>query len=124
MNERYIKYSMGTETEFQPLELIDIKRVIDSSKKDWQNRLLCEVNDFSVRLAVIKGDFYWHIHHDDDEFFYVVDGTLFIDIAEEVIELGPNQAFLVPKGIKHRTRAPTGTLVLVFEKSSTVLTGD
>lgn len=115
---------MGTETEFQPMELIDIKTVIDSCEKDWQNRLLCEVNDFSVRLAVIKGDFYWHTHNDDDEFFYVVDGTLFIDIADEVIELGPNQAFLIPRGIKHRTRAPTGTAVLVFEKSSTVLTGD
>lgn len=124
MNEKYAKYSMGTETEFQPLELIDIKNVIDSCKKDWQNRLLCEVNDFSVRLAVIKGDFYWHTHQDDDEFFYVIDGTLFIDVADEVIELGPNQAFLVPKGTKHRTRAPTGTSVLVFEKSSTVLTGD
>ncbi|MBY8999628.1 MAG: cupin domain-containing protein [Candidatus Heimdallarchaeota archaeon] len=115
---------MGTEAEFQSLELIDVMKVIESCEKDWQNRLLCEMNDFAVRLAVIKGDFFWHSHQTDDEFFYVIEGTLFIDVADEVIELGPNQAFLVPKGTNHRTRAPDGTSVLVFEKSSTILTGD
>ncbi|MFX0028437.1 MAG: cupin domain-containing protein [Candidatus Hermodarchaeota archaeon] len=120
----YNKYSIDPEIKYGPLEVIDVSKIINMSTKDWQNVSLCLVNDSVVRLAVIKGEFHWHKHNSEDEFFYVIDGLLLIDLEKEVIELAPNQGFTVPKGVIHRTRAPKRTSVLLIEKSSIKPTGD
>ena len=64
------RYSISTDVKFGPLQLIDIPQLIEESKKDWQNISLCEVNDCVVRLGVIHGEFHWHKHDKEDEFFY------------------------------------------------------
>lgn len=120
----YNKYSIDPEIKYRPLEVIDVSKIINKSTKDWQNVSLCLVNDSVVRLAVIKGEFHWHKHNSEDEFFYVIDGLLLIDLEKEVIELEANQGFTVPKGVIHRTRAPKRTSVLLIEKSSIKPTGD
>ena len=74
------KYSINKDILFDPLTLIDIPKVIQSCKKDWQNNSLCIVNDCVVRLGVIHGEFHWHKHDREDEFFYVIDGKLLIDL--------------------------------------------
>ena len=102
----------------------NITKIINESTKNWQNVSLCLVNDSVVRVAVIEGEFHWHKHDNEDEFFYVIEGTLLIDLENRVIELNPNQGFTVPKGVIHRTRAPTRTSVLLIEKSSITPTGD
>ena len=117
-------YSISTEIEFAPLELIDIPMLIESSKKDWQNFSLCEVNDCVVRLGVIHGEFHWHKHDHEDEFFYVVDGNLLIDIDDEVHNLKPGQGFMIPKRVLHRTRAPERTVILMIEGKTVTPTGD
>ena len=118
------KYSISTEIEFQPLELINFSKVIDSCQKQWQNVSICHVNDCMVRLGVIQGEFHWHKHDKEDEFFYVIDGLLYIDIEEETVEIKPQQGFLVPKGIEHRTRAPVRTAIMMIEGSTVKPTGD
>ena len=118
------RYSISTNVEFGPLQLIDITGIIEKSKKDWQNFSLCEVNDCIVRLGVIHGEFHWHKHDEEDEFFYVIDGQLLIDIGEDVHELQPGQGFMVPKGILHRTRAPQRTVILMIEGKTVTPTGD
>ena len=118
------RYSISTEVEFGPLQMIDIPEIIKKSKKDWQNFSLCEVNDCVVRLGVIHGEFHWHKHDHEDEFFYVVDGQLLIDIEDKVHDLGPGQGFMVPKGVLHRTRAPQRTAILMFEGKTVTATGD
>ena len=118
------RYSISTEVEFGPLQMIDIPKIIKKSKKDWQNFSLCEVNDCVVRLGVIHGEFHWHKHDHEDEFFYVVDGQLLIDIDDKVHDLGPGQGFMVPKGVLHRTRAPQRTAILMFEGKTVTATGD
>ena len=118
------RYSISTEVEFGPQQLIDIPKIIEASKKDWQNFSLCEVNDCVVRLGVIHGEFHWHKHDHEDEFFYVIEGQLFIDIDDKVHDLLPGQGFMVPKGVLHRTRAPKRTAILMVEGKTVKPTGD
>ena len=118
------KYSINREILFDPLTLIDIPKVIAACTKEWQNHSLCTVNDCVVRLGVIHGEFHWHMHEEEDEFFYVIDGELLIDLADESVSLDPGQGFLVPKGILHRTRAPRRTSILMVEGSGVRPTGD
>jgi mannose-6-phosphate isomerase-like protein (cupin superfamily) len=82
------------------------------------------VNGSVVRMAVIEGEYHWHQHTDDDEFFYVVEGTLLIDLEERTVELKPRQGFVVPKGTMHRTRAPERTVILMVENAGIVPTGN
>lgn len=118
------KYSINLEIKYKPLEIIDIPKLIANCTKKWQNLSLCEVNDSVVRLAVIEGEFHWHKHEKEDEFFFVIDGLLLIDLEEELIEVKASQGFTVPKGVLHRTRAPSRTSVLLIEKSTIKPTGD
>src|ERR1700739_1363839 len=108
----------------QPLELIDEKALADSAPHKWYNQTLCGVNNSVVRLGVIEGEDHWHKHDNDDEFFYVVEGKLLIDLEDRLVELEPRQGFVVPKGVMHRTRAPQRTVILMVENSGITPTGD
>ncbi len=107
----------------QPLEVIDEKAIADANTYKWYNQTLCAVNDSVVRLAVIEGEYHWHKHDADDEFFYVVEGQLLIDLEDRTVELGPRQGVVIPKGVMHRPRAPQRTVMLMVETSSIVPTG-
>ncbi|MFX1411180.1 MAG: cupin domain-containing protein [Promethearchaeota archaeon] len=120
----YNKYSIDLEVKFKPLDIIDFSKLITQCTKKWQNLSLCEVNDSIVRLAVIEGDFHWHKHEKEDEFFFVIEGVLLIDLEDNTIELKQNQGFTIPKGIIHRTRAPSRTSILLVEKATIKPTGD
>jgi len=82
-----------------------------------------EVNESVVRLGVIEGEYHWHKHDADDEFFYVVEGQLLIDLEGRTVELNPRQGFVVPKGIVHRTRALQRTVILMVENAGIIPTG-
>ena len=118
------RYSIDLDVKYNPLELIDIPNLIEESKKDWQNFSLSEVNDCVVRLGVIHGEFHWHSHDNEDEFFYVIDGLLHIDLEDKTFDLYPGQGFMVPKGVSHRTRAPERTAILMVEGKTVTPTGD
>jgi mannose-6-phosphate isomerase-like protein (cupin superfamily) len=79
-----------------------------------------------VRLGIIEGDFHWHKHDDQDELFLVLEGELLVDLQEDgrTVSLGPHQAFAVPRGVVHRTRAPGRTTILMVEAAGVVPTGD
>ncbi|HUT82131.1 MAG TPA: cupin domain-containing protein [Candidatus Bathyarchaeia archaeon] len=124
MSDDYSKYSIGTEMEFEPLILLDFPSIIASCQNEWQNKGICRINDCVLRLGVVQGEFHWHKHNNEDEFFYVLSGLLFIDLENQTIELSPQQGFLVPKGIIHRTRAPKRTAMLMFEGFTVQATGD
>jgi mannose-6-phosphate isomerase-like protein (cupin superfamily) len=109
---------------FKPLELIDEKALADSCTHKWFNQTLCQVNQSVVRVGVVEGEYHWHKHDADDEFFYVVEGQLFIDLDDRVVELNPRQGFVVPKGVLHRTRAPQRTVILMVENAGIIPTGD
>jgi hypothetical protein len=81
----------------QPLEVIDEKALSDACEFKWFNQTLCKVNESVVRVAIIEGEYHWHKHNEDDEFFYVVEGQLLIDLEDRIVELSPRQGFVVPK---------------------------
>ena len=109
---------------YQPLELIDVQKLADACTDKWYNQTLCKVNESVVRVAVIEGEYHWHEHSDIDEFFYVIDGCFLIDLEDRTVELGPQQGFVVPKTVRHRTRAPRRTVILMVERADIVPTGD
>ena len=82
------------------------------------------MNDSVVRLGVMQGEYHWHKHDDDDEFFYVVEGQLLIDLEDRTLDLMPRQGVVVPKGVVHRTRAPERTVILMVENNTIIPTGD
>src|SRR5215831_14003003 len=108
-------YAINLNARFGPLELIDIASLAEACKDRWYNQTLCQVNDSVVRLGVVQGEFHWHKHDKEDEFFYVVEGRFLIDLEGRTVELAPQQAFTVPRGVLHRTRAPERAVILMME---------
>jgi mannose-6-phosphate isomerase-like protein (cupin superfamily) len=106
------------------LEVIDEKALADASPHKWYNQTLCKVNESVVRLGVVEGEYHWHKHDEDDEFFYVVEGQLLIDFEDCTVELSPRQGFVVPRGTTHRTRATRRTVILMVENAGIVPTGN
>jgi hypothetical protein len=107
----------------QPLELIDVQTLAAGCEYKWFNQTLCQVNDSVVRVGIIEGEYHWHKHDADDEFFYVVEGKLLIDLEDRVVELAPQQGMVVPKGVLHRTRAPQRCVILMMENAGIIPTG-
>jgi len=106
------------------LQVIDEKALSDAAPHKWYNQTLCQVNGSVARIGVVEGEYHWHKHDDDDEFFYVIEGKLLIDLEGRTVELAPRQAFVVPHGVLHRTRAPQRTVMLMIENAGIVPTGD
>ncbi len=109
---------------YKPLELIDVHAVPVANEYKWFNQTLCKVNDSVVRMAAIEGEYHWHKHDEDDEFFYVVDGELLIDLEDRTVGLKPGHGFVVPKKVVHRTRAPKRTTILMVENVGIIPTGN
>jgi mannose-6-phosphate isomerase-like protein (cupin superfamily) len=107
-----------------PLEVIDVPAIVAACTDRWWNQTLCRVNESVVRLGIVHGEYHWHQHDDEDEFFYVVQGRFLIDMEDRTVELTPGLGFVVPKGVRHRPRAPEKTVILMVEGAGIVPTGD
>ena len=108
----------------EPLQVFDVHAVTGANDFKWFNQTLCTVNDSVVRMAAIEGEYHWHKHDGDDEFFYVVDGELLIDLEGRTVALKPGQGLVVPKTVVHRTRAPKRTTILMVENAGIIPTGN
>jgi cupin domain len=117
-------YATYLNEHYAPLELIDVPALVAACTHRWYNQTLCRVNDSVVRLGVMQGEYHWHKHDDLDEFFFVLEGHFLIDLENRTVDLGPQQGFVVPKGIVHRTRAPQRAVILMVEGAGIVPTGD
>ena len=120
----HFSYATHLDIRYPPLEMVDIPKLIASCTDRWYNQTLCQVNDSVVRLGVVQGEYHWHKHDDDDEFFFVIDGRFMIDLEDRTVELEPRQGFVVPKGVVHRTRAPQRAVILMVENAGIIPTGD
>jgi mannose-6-phosphate isomerase-like protein (cupin superfamily) len=119
-----MSYDIHLDDKYGQLNLVDIPGEI-AANEPWFNQTLTTVNDSVVRLGIIEGDFHWHKHDADDEFFLVLEGRLLIDVeGRETVELEPHQGYTVPRGVMHRPRAPVRTAILMVEPSTVVPTGD
>lgn len=117
-------YATHLDILFPQLAKVDVQPLVDACADRWYNQTLCKVNDSVVRLGVMQGEYHWHKHDSDDEFFFVLEGEFLIDLEGRTVALGPRQGFVVPKGAVHRTRAPHRCVILMIESAAIVPTGD
>lgn len=117
-------YATHLDIKFPALSLVDVPALVRACKDRWYNQTLCKVNDSVVRLGVVQGEYHWHKHDNDDEFFFVLEGHLIIDLEGRSVDLQPQEGFVVPKGVVHRTRAPDRAVILMVETAAIVPTGD
>jgi mannose-6-phosphate isomerase-like protein (cupin superfamily) len=123
MDKQY-NYVTRVDVKFPHLQTIDVPQMVAECKDKWFNQTLTKVNDSVVRLGIVEGEYHWHKHDHDDEFFFVLEGQLLIDLEDQTIELNSNQGVTITKGVMHRPRAPKKTVMLMVETSAIVPTGD
>jgi mannose-6-phosphate isomerase-like protein (cupin superfamily) len=110
--------------KFGQAQIIDVPRLVLQNTEKWVNINLTEVNDCIVRLGILEGEFHWHKHEREDELFFVLEGTLFLDLETGTLELRPQQGYTVPRQVLHRTRAREKTVVLMVEQNTVNPRGD
>jgi mannose-6-phosphate isomerase-like protein (cupin superfamily) len=123
-NEHAYPYATHLDIKFPPLSLVDVSALVDACTDRWYNQTLCKVNDSVVRLGVVQGEYHWHKHDNDDEFFFVLEGHFIIDLEDRSVDLQVREGLVVPKGVVHRTRAPDRAVILMVETAAIVPTGD
>lgn len=105
----------------------DVRNVVvalSQVAEHWQPHRLTSINDYDVKVVKVQGEFVWHTHPDTDELFLVISGELTIQLRDRDVILGPNDVFVVPKGVEHCPRAAEEVHALLFEPQGTVNTGD
>ncbi len=117
-------YTTHLDIKFSALTVIDIPSLVAACTDQWYNQTLCKVNDSVIRLGVLQGEYHWHKHDKEDEFFFVLEGHFLIDLERKSIDLQPQQGYVVPKGVLHRTRAPERAVILMVETAAIIPTGD
>ena len=118
------KYNINLDVKYTHLDVIDVPAIVSGCSEKWFNQTLTQVNESVVRIGIIEGEFHWHKHDNDDEFFFVLQGTLFIDLEDRIIELKPNQGTTITKGVMHRPRAPQKVVMLMVETNEIIPVGD
>lgn len=116
--DKKVIYNQHMNIKYDHQTLIDVPAIIRECTDRWYNQTLTKVNDSVVRIGIIEGEYHWHKHENEDEFFFVLEGQLFIDLEDKTIELNPFQGTTVSKGIMHRPRAPQKTVMLMVETDS------
>jgi mannose-6-phosphate isomerase-like protein (cupin superfamily) len=122
--ENQFNYVTRLDVKFNHLQKMDIPQMVRECTDKWFNQTLTQVNDSVVRLGIVDGEYHWHKHDNDDEFFFVLEGQLLIDLEDRTIELNPGQGVTITKGVMHRPRAPKKTVMLMVETSEIQPTGD
>jgi len=117
-------YVTKLDIKFEHLQKIDVPRMIEECTDKWFNQTLTRVNESVVRLGIVEGEYHWHKHDNDDEFFFVLQGQLLIDLEDQTIELNPNEGVTITKGVLHRPRAIVKTVMLMVETSGIIPTGN
>jgi mannose-6-phosphate isomerase-like protein (cupin superfamily) len=122
--EKEFNYATHLDIKFNHFERIDIPQMVKECKDKWFNQTLTKVNDSVVRVGIVEGQYHWHKHDNDDDFFFVLEGQFLIDLQDKTIELNPFQGVTISKGVMHRPRAPQKTVILMVETSAIEPTGD
>ncbi len=117
-------YNINLDIKYKSLDVIDVPSIVEACTEKWFNQTLTKVNDSVVRLGIIEGEFHWHKHDSDDEFFFVLEGKLIIELEDRTIELNPGQGVTIPRGVKHKPKAPVKTIMLMMETSDIIPTGN
>jgi mannose-6-phosphate isomerase-like protein (cupin superfamily) len=123
-SDQIYPYATHLDIKYPALTTVDVPALVKACKDRWYNQTLCQVNGSVVRLGVMQGEYHWHKHDHDDEFFFVLEGHFIIDLDDRTVVLQAQEGFVVPKGVMHRTRAPERAVILMVETAAIVPTGD
>jgi mannose-6-phosphate isomerase-like protein (cupin superfamily) len=105
-------------------EKVSLERKLASFDERWVPKVVAELNGQLVKVAKLEGEYFWHAHAAEDELFLVLRGRLELHLRERVVELGPGELFVVPRGVEHKPVAPEPVEALLFEPATTRNTGD
>jgi len=122
--ENQFNYVTKLDVKFGHQQIIDVNKMVRECTDQWFNQTLTKVNGSVIRVGIVQGEYHWHKHENEDEFFFVLEGQLLLDLEGSSIELNPGQGFTVSKGVIHRTRALQKTVMLMVETSEIRPTGD
>lgn len=106
------------------MEVINIKNKLEKFHEHFSPKIIAELNGQHVKLVKFKGDFVWHSHKDEDELFYVIKGSFYMDLRDRTLEIKEGEMIVIPKGTEHRPRADEEVHIMLFEPASTLNTGD
>jgi mannose-6-phosphate isomerase-like protein (cupin superfamily) len=107
-----------------PLAKIRIDEKLAQIQEHWRPKVVAELNGQEVKLVKFRGSFVWHHHEGVDELFLGVRGRFRIELRDGVVEIGPGELVVVPRGVEHRTVADEEVAALVFEPAATRNTGN
>lgn len=125
MSDKKYPYVNHMNILYKVLQLINVPALVENCTDQWYNQTLCKVNESFVRLGIVRGEYHWHRHNVEDEFFFTLSCELFIDIEDkETVTLKKYQGYVVPKGVLHKTRASQKTVILMIETAGIIPTGD
>src|SRR5262245_37133927 len=106
------------------LERVDIAESFARFREQWSPKIVGELNGQMVKLVRFQGEFVWHHHDAEDEMFLVVDGRFRMEFRERHVWLEKGEFLIVPRGVEHRPVAEKEAIVLLFEPSTTLNTGN
>lgn len=106
------------------MKKINLEEKFALFNEHWTPKIISELNDYQIKIVKVEGDFVWHDHSDTDEFFLVIEGTLFIEFENETMELNAGELYVVPKGVQHRPFAKSECKVMLIEPRGIVNTGE
>ena len=106
------------------MDVINIKEKFNLFNEHWTPKLIGELNGQSVKIAKVKGEFVWHNHKDEDELFYIIKGTLKIEIEGKMLTLSEGDMTIIPRGIEHKPIAEEEVWLMLFEPTETKHTGN
>jgi len=106
------------------MKKINLEEKFAMFNEHWTPKIISELNDYQIKIVKVEGDFVWHDHSNTDEFFFVIEGTLFIEFEGETMELNAGELYVVPKGVQHRPYALEECKVMLIEPRGVVNTGE
>ena len=106
------------------MKKINLEEKFALFNEHWTPKIISELNDYQIKIVKVEGDFVWHDHSETDEFFLVIEGTLFIEFEDETMELNAGELYVVPKGVQHRPYALEECKVMLIEPRGVVNTGE
>ncbi len=105
-------------------EKINLSEKLATFNETWSPKIVGDLDDYHIKLVKIEGDFVWHAHENEDEMFFVLDGTMDMDFRDRRVTLEQGEFIVVPKGVEHKPHASGECSIMLLERAGVVNTGD
>jgi mannose-6-phosphate isomerase-like protein (cupin superfamily) len=104
-------------------DVVSPQQIASSLTEHWSPRVVAELDDSFVKVAKVQGSLTWHSHDNEDELFYILKGSLTIEMEDKTVVLREGDAYVVPKGVRHNPIAEHECHIMLIERKSTLHTG-